>query len=164
MRRFFTLNTFIFILICCAYCQSSDFFYTKTIKNSDFYNDRVANIDNYISNNEIPLDSVFATQNGMFDIVFFERYIYGESILGDYCFFHEAIISKVCDGIIIESYFVSYNWKEPPMSTPIQVSRENIPIERIMNVNDFNFTLLNESGSDLIGYDVRIYIPENVDF
>ena len=89
--------------------------------------------------------------------------MYGESVWGDYSFFHEAIISRVSEGIILESFFVSYDWKEPPLSTPIQVSRKKIPIKATMKVNDFDFELLNDSGSNLIEDDCKIIVPNNVD-
>ena len=146
-----------------ACCQCKDFFFTKAIKNANFISDRIANIDDYLLTNNAIIDSVFATQNGAFDIVFFERYVYGESVWGDYSFFHEAIISRVSEGIILESFFVSYDWKEPPLSTPIQVSRKKIPIKATMKVNDFDFELLNDSGSNLIEDDCKIIVPNNVD-
>ena len=162
MKGLLLLNIALLLSISCAFCQNSDFYYTKTSRESNFIEDRLGNIDNYLIANDVPIDSAFATRSGIFDIVFFERYVYGESVLGDYTFSHEAIISKVYKGIIIESYFVSYDWKELPMSTPIQVSRKKLPIESVMNVNDFEFKLLNELGSNLIEDNCKIIIPDNV--
>lgn len=164
MKRFFTISTFVYVMMCSTYCQCSDFLITKIKANSDFINERIANINDYLLANNVPIDSVFATQNGIYDIIFFERYAYGESVWGDYSFFHEAIISKVYEGIIIESYFVSYDWKEPPMSTPIQVSHKKLPIERVMKTNDFDFKLLNEFGNNLLEDNCKIIIPNNVKF
>lgn len=146
----------------CAYSQHLDFFYTRTSKESNFIKDRLDNIDGYLSQNDVPIDSVFVTRNGNYDIFFFERFVYGESVLGDYSFFHEAIISKVYNGMIIESYFISYDWKEPPISTPIQISLKRLPINKVMKVSDFNFRLLNDFGSNLLEDDCKIIIPDNV--
>lgn len=158
------ISTFFFLATGGAYCQCQDFFFTKLIKDANFINDRIANVDDYLLANDVPIDSVFAIQNGAFDIVLFERYVYGESVLEDYSFFHEAIILKVYEGTIIESFFLSYDWKEPPMSTPIQVSHKKLPIERVMETSDFDFKLLNEFGHNLLEDDCKIIIPDNVDF
>lgn len=163
MKKSFTIITFVFILICDAYCQCSDFLFTKTKSNSDFIFERIANIDDYLLESDVSMDSVFETQNGVFDIIFFERYVYGESVLGHYAFFHEAIISKVYEGIITESYFVSYDWKEPPLSNPIQVSHKKLPIKREIKINEFDFKPLNELGINLLEDDCNIIIPDNVD-
>ena len=121
--------------------------------------------------NREDMASVYAAKSPMykiakraFDIVLFERYVYGESVLENYSFFHEAIILKVYEGTIIESFFLSYDWKEPPMSTPIQVSHKKLPIERVMETSDFDFKLLNEFGHNLLEDDCKIIIPDNVDF
>ena len=141
-------------------CQHTDFRYTKTIRNSDFIYERIANIESYLSKGDNPIDSVFATVNGINDIVFFERYSYGYSVVGEYTFSHEAIISKVLDGNIIESYFVPFDWKEPPMSYQIQISRKKLPMEHVMHVKDFDFKMLNESGRNLIEDNCLIIIPD----
>ena len=139
----------------------SDFLYTKTIKNSDFIEDRITNIDKYLSTNDVPIDSVFATINGKYDIVYFERYFYGESVLGHNDFFHEAIISKVDDGHIIESYFVSYDWKEPPISYPMQISRKKLPIKHVIPVKELELKLIDAHGTNLIEEDCQIIIPDS---
>ena len=64
--------------------------------------------------------------------------------------------------MIIESYFISYDWKEPPISTPIQISLKRLPINKVMKVSDFNFRLLNDFGSNLLEDDCKIIIPDNV--
>lgn len=140
--------------------KTSDFLWTKTINNSDFIEDRITNIDRYLSTNDVPVDSVFATVNGKYDIVYFERYSYGESVWGHNDFFHEAIISKVYDGHIIESYFVSYDWKEPPMSCPMQVSLKKLPIKHMIPVKELEFRLIDAHGPNLIEEGCQIIIPD----
>ena len=142
-----------------ASCQHTDFRYTKTINNSDFINERITNIDSYLSG-DFPIDSVFAIVNGKFDIVFFERYSYGYSVMGEYTFSHEVIISKVLDGKIVESYFVPLDWKEPPMHYQIQISRQKLPIEQVMRIKDFHFKPLDESGRNLLEDNCLIIIPD----
>ena len=77
MKRFLTLIITI-LQVYSTYSQCYDFFYTRTVRDADFIKERVDSIDEYINANEVPIDSVFATVNGVFDIVFFERYNYGE--------------------------------------------------------------------------------------
>lgn len=163
MKKISITSILIFLLASCAYCQCEDFLYTRTIKHSDFAYDRIAKIDEYMLTNDALIDTIFATQEGTFDIVIFERYVYGMSVLGDYSFFHEAIISKIDKGEIVGSYFISFDWKEPPMSTPIQVSSKKLLLTRVINVSDLNFRLLNENGINLIEEDCHLVIPESVD-
>ena len=161
MKRFLTLITTI-LQVYSTYSQCYDFFYTRTVRDADFIKERVDSIDEYINANEVPIDSVFATVNGVFDIVFFERYNYGNSIYGGYIFSHQAIISKVYQGNIVESYFVSYNWAEPPLSYPIQISRTKKPLEYIMDTKDFDFSSLHKDAVNLIHNDCKIIIPKEV--
>lgn len=95
-------------------------------------------------------------------LFFFERYNYGNSIYGGYIFSHQAIISKVYQGNIVESYFVSYNWAEPPLSYPIQISRTKKPLEYIMDTKDFDFSSLHKGAVNLIHNDCKIIIPKEV--
>ena len=89
-------------------------------------------------------------------------YNYGNSIYGGYIFSHEAIISKIYQGNIVESYFVSYNWAEPPLSYPIQISRTKKPLEYIMDTKDFDFSSLHKDAVNLIHNDCKIIIPKEV--
>ena len=77
-------------------------------------------------------------------------------------FGHQAIISKVYKGNIVESYFVSYSWAEPPLSYPIQISHVEKPLEHIMEVKDFEFSFLHKDAVNLIEDDCKIIIPEEV--
>lgn len=163
MKKIIITNILIFLLASSAYCQCADFLYTRTIKHSDFAYDRIAKIDEYMLTNDALIDTIFATQEGTFDIVIFERYVYGMSVLGDYSFFHEAIFSKIHEGEIVESYYISYDWKEPPMSTPIQASRKILPLKRVIDVKDLDFKLLNEYGINLIEEDCHLVIPESAE-
>lgn len=163
MKKLTITNILIFLLASCAYCQCEDFLYIRTINHSDFAYDRIANIDDYMLTNDALIDTIFTTQEGTFDIVIFERYVYGMSVLGDFSFFHEAIFSKIHEGEIVESYYVTYDWKEPPMSTPIQVSRKILPLKGVIDVKDLDFKPLNEYGVNLIEEDCHLVIPESVD-
>lgn len=160
----FLVSIIILTTVYCSYGQryGYDFFYTKINRDSDFIKERVENIDEYMKINSCPIDSVFAIINGEYDIVFFERYKYGNSIYGGYIFSHQAIISKVYKGNIVESYFVSYNWAEPPLSYPIQISRTKKTLEYIMDTKDFDFNFLHKDAVNLIQDDCKIIIPKEV--
>ena len=164
MKRFL-VSIIALLTIYCSYGQryGRDFFYTKIIRGSDFIKERIENIDEYMKTNTNPIDSTFAIINGSYDIMFFERYKYGNSIYGGYIFAHEAIISKVYKGNIVESYFVSYSWAEPPLSYPIQVSRTKKVLEYIMDTKDFDFIFLHNDALDLIKDDCKIIIPKELE-
>lgn len=163
MKRFLAT----IVILAATYCSygqrcGHDFLYTKIIRNSDFIEERIRGIDEYMRANSVSIDSVFATTNGKYDIVFFEQYRYGSAIWGGYMFGHQAIISKVYKGNIVESYFVSYSWAEPPLSYPIQISHVEKPLEHIMEVKDFEFSFLHKDAVNLIEDDCKIIIPEEV--
>ena len=75
MKRFLA-TIVILVATYCSYGQrcGHDFLYTKIIRNSDFIEERIRGIDEYMSANSVSIDSVFATTNGKYDIVFFEQY------------------------------------------------------------------------------------------
>ena len=159
MKKSFFLIACVIAVRCSSFAQCPDFLFTKMVRNADFCYDRISVIDEYLSKNDVPIDSVFAVRKGDFDILFFERYCYGESVLGGYIFAHEAIISKVKDGYIVESYFVSFDWKEPPLSLPVQISKKKMKLGEKIKVERLEFKTLNESGVNLLDKRCSLIIP-----
>ena len=139
---------FLIAIVACqsAYCQKTDFWFTQKYENADWYQERLLNIDGYMASTGNSLDSVFAICTGAYDILVFERYVYGESIWGGYTFVHHAILVKTDKAKqIVEAYFVPYGWAEYPIGTMIYKSDGGINLKNGLDVKALKFRHLDES-------------------
>ena len=120
--------------------RAQDFQITKILYHSEFDTVRISNMDSLIGYGICRFDSIFVPVQGTFDIYVFERYRYGLSKNGEYGFSHEVIFSKVGCGYIVESFFVDFDWREPPYSYPILRSKKRVPLSKRIPVSMLRFS------------------------
>lgn len=150
--------------------QDVDFWITQRYEKSDLYNNRIQNISLFMDSTGMDLDSVFAIKPGNHSIVFFERYIYGESVDGGYAFVRQAVITKVdTNNIVQESFFVPFGWKEYPITPLILKSNTHFELKSGIKTSEMNFRHLDgydydESLNLLIRNEGKLMIPSNNTF
>lgn len=131
---------FVITIFDCHLIYAQDFQITKILYHSEFDTVRISNMDSLIGYRICCFDSIFVPVQGPFDIYVFERYRYGLLKFGEYGFSHEVIFAKVENSYIVESFFVDFDWREPPYSYPILWSKKRVPLSKRIPVARLRFS------------------------
>lgn len=139
MKKIFFYITFL-VTNTLAFGQAVDFWITQKYEKVDFYSERVQEMSRYMDSTGMGLDSVFAVKFGDYNIVNFERYIYGESIDGGYTFVRQVIVVKYnMSKTIIEGYFIPFGWKEYPITPVILKTNCHLKLKSGLDTDKMTF-------------------------
>lgn len=130
--------------------QESDFYINQVFCNADLVEDEFNRID------DRPLDSLdiddFIMNGGGYTVYCFIRRMVCESkdSLRTVDFGMEYILVKVKGKRILESYYLPFSWREPPISNVVLRSRKNRKISRRVCTKYIRFVPVREDGINIL--------------
>ena len=139
------IQTFLLLAFNSSKSQNA-LFYLKDINYlSDINYKSITNIDEYPLDKLV--DSVFNMQVGKYTIYRFERISPSESKDNlNPKENKELIIAKVSENKIVEAYYCPLNWREPPISNVLLVSKKKIRLTKRFSTKKMKFKSTNPNG------------------
>lgn len=100
------------------------------------------------------LKNIHFIVEGDYTILQYERYRYGELYLDTVGFVRDVFLLKVKNDIIIESYFIPCDWKEPPITAVILSSSKHISFKQKIKIKKLELTNMESGTLTFLSYDV----------
>ena len=153
MRKYLLLFSFSFCVLIAAGQISKDFYYTRTYAHADF-NSSALDSAAYELMDCNCLKNIHFIVEGDYTILQYERYRYGELYLDTVGFVRDVFLLKVKNDIIIESYFIPCDWKEPPITAVILSSSKHISFKQKIKIKKLELTNMESGTLTFLSYDV----------